>query len=151
VINQINTTSWRRMEECKYSYTILDLGPTWRWVVSFKFWPLYPGTQWIGGWMGPRTGLDYVKWRTISFPCWESNPGRPGRSPSLYGFPTPICEDKTLRAIPFKKYSHNRDIFFFQRNCIASKTFRFKGPQLSWRHVFHRDGRSPSRRRKADI
>jgi hypothetical protein len=43
----------------------LDLGISWRWVVSFTLRPLYPweratGTHWIGGWMGPRAGLDDV-------------------------------------------------------------------------------------------
>jgi hypothetical protein len=44
---------------------ILDLCNSWRRVVSFTTRPLYPGerapdTHWIGGWMGPRTGLDAV-------------------------------------------------------------------------------------------
>jgi hypothetical protein len=39
-----------------------------------------PGTQWIGGWVGPRTGLEVVEKRNI-FPCRQSNPGRPARSP----------------------------------------------------------------------
>jgi hypothetical protein len=34
--------------------------------------------------MGPRDGLDIVKYRKISCPCPESNAGRPARSPLLY-------------------------------------------------------------------
>jgi hypothetical protein len=34
---------------------------------------LPPGTYWIGGWVGPRAGLDAVE-RKPSCPCWESNP-----------------------------------------------------------------------------
>jgi hypothetical protein len=36
-----------------------------------------PGTQWIGGWVVPRTGLYTVKKRKRILPCRESNPGRP--------------------------------------------------------------------------
>jgi hypothetical protein len=41
----------------------LDLGSKWRWVVRFTPRPLYPrgknpGIHWIGGWVGPRAGLD---------------------------------------------------------------------------------------------
>jgi hypothetical protein len=44
----------------------LDLGTTWRWVVSFTPRSLYPrgkspSTHWIGGWMGPRANLDDVE------------------------------------------------------------------------------------------
>jgi hypothetical protein len=46
----------------------LDLGTSWRWVVSFTPRPLYPrgkshSTHWIGGWVGPRAGLDDVEKR----------------------------------------------------------------------------------------
>jgi hypothetical protein len=37
-----------------------------------------PGTHWIGGWMGPRIGLEAVQKRKILL-CRESNPGRPAR------------------------------------------------------------------------
>jgi hypothetical protein len=33
-----------------------------------------PGTHWIGGWVGPRAGLDAVVERKIPSPCRESNP-----------------------------------------------------------------------------
>jgi hypothetical protein len=58
---------------------------------SFTPRPLYPpgkvpGTHWIGGWVGPRTGLDDAekrKFRTL--PGLELRPpGRPARSQSLY-------------------------------------------------------------------
>jgi hypothetical protein len=40
-----------------------------------------PGTHWIGGWLGPRAGLDtVVARRKIPIPWRESNPGRPARS-----------------------------------------------------------------------
>jgi hypothetical protein len=42
------------------------------------------GIHWIGGWMGPRAGLDAVEYRQIFFPCRESNSVRPAPSLSLY-------------------------------------------------------------------
>jgi hypothetical protein len=43
----------------------LDLGTSWRWVVSFMPWPIYlPGKRsqyWIGDWVGPEDGLDHMK------------------------------------------------------------------------------------------
>jgi hypothetical protein len=46
----------------------LDLGTSWRWVISFTSRPLNPpgispGTHWTGGWGDPRAGLDDVKKR----------------------------------------------------------------------------------------
>jgi hypothetical protein len=34
--------------------------------------------------VGPRAGLDTTEKRKFPLSRWESNPGRPGRSPSLY-------------------------------------------------------------------
>jgi hypothetical protein len=36
-----------------------------------------PGTHRIGGWMGPKAGLDAVAKRKIPTPCRESNPRTP--------------------------------------------------------------------------
>jgi hypothetical protein len=36
-----------------------------------------PGTHWIGGWVGPRTGLYEVVKRKIPIPRRESNPDHP--------------------------------------------------------------------------
>jgi hypothetical protein len=53
--------------------------------------PLYPrvkspGIHWIGGWVGPRTGLDDVENRKfLNLPALELRPfGRPTSSQSLY-------------------------------------------------------------------
>jgi hypothetical protein len=48
----------------------LHLGTSWRWVVSFTPLPLYrrvrvPRYHWIGGWVGPGTGLEDVEMRKI--------------------------------------------------------------------------------------
>jgi len=64
---------------------LLDLSTRWRWVVSFMPQPLYPwgkspDTQWTGGWVGPRAGLDAVVKRRIPSPSWDSNPYNPAHS-----------------------------------------------------------------------
>jgi hypothetical protein len=58
---------------------ILNLVTRWRWVVSFT--PRYfaprersPGTDWLGGWVGPRAGLDTVVKIKIPSLCRDSNP-----------------------------------------------------------------------------
>jgi hypothetical protein len=38
------------------------------------------GTPWIGGWVGPRAGLDAMAKRKFLCPCRNSNPGRLARS-----------------------------------------------------------------------
>jgi hypothetical protein len=69
----------------------LELGTSWRWVVSFTSRPLYPrerdpGTHFIGGSVDPRAGLDDVwKRRFLLLPGLELQPlGRPSCSRSLY-------------------------------------------------------------------
>jgi hypothetical protein len=39
------------------------------------------GTHWIGGWVGPRAGMDAVE-KINFFHCRGSKPGRPASSPS---------------------------------------------------------------------
>jgi hypothetical protein len=89
----------------------LDLSTSWRWMVSFTPLPLYPserapGTHWIGGWVGPRAGLDYVEKRKfLTLPGLELRPlSRPARSQSLYrlrypGSCKPIGHEVYSRAI----------------------------------------------------
>jgi hypothetical protein len=43
-----------------------------------------PGTHWIGGWVGPRAGLEAEARGKILCPCRGSNPDRPVRSQTLY-------------------------------------------------------------------
>jgi hypothetical protein len=48
-------------------------------MVNFTVQPLYPwervlGTLCIGGWVGPRAGLDTVMKRKIPSSCLDSNP-----------------------------------------------------------------------------
>jgi hypothetical protein len=70
----------------------LDVGSIWRWVVSFTPRPSCqkgewsPSILWIGGWVGPRSGLDDVEQRIfLTLPGLEIRPpGRKARSQSLY-------------------------------------------------------------------
>jgi hypothetical protein len=50
-----------------------------------------PGTHWIGGWVGPRAGLDDMeKWKFLTLPGLELRPlSRRARSQSLYGLRYP--------------------------------------------------------------
>jgi hypothetical protein len=77
-------TPWRHMggEEVQL-LLILNLGTRWGWVVSVTPRPRFtpggrtPGTHWIGGWVGPRAGLDAETKRKIICPCRGSNLDRP--------------------------------------------------------------------------
>jgi hypothetical protein len=69
----------------------LDRGTSWRSVVSCTPRPLEPqgkspGTNWIGGWVDPRAGLDDMEKRNfLTLPGLElRHLGRPARSQSLY-------------------------------------------------------------------
>jgi hypothetical protein len=47
------------------------------------------GTHWIGGWVGPRVGLDAVEKRQILH-NWESNPGRRARKLYRLSYPDSV-------------------------------------------------------------
>jgi hypothetical protein len=60
--------------EWKYGSAILDLGTTWRSVVSYTTWPLYPrGNSWVG----PGAGLNAVEKNVLSLPGIEPRPSSP--------------------------------------------------------------------------
>jgi hypothetical protein len=42
-----------------------------------------PRGHWIGGWVGPRVGLEAVETRELSY-CRKSNPGCPARKDGIY-------------------------------------------------------------------
>jgi hypothetical protein len=54
---------------------VLD-GSEWSASLSECFTPREraPGTHWMGGWVGPRAGLDTVVKRKVPSACWDSNP-----------------------------------------------------------------------------
>ena len=54
---------------------ILNLGIRWRWVVKITPLPLctqeITSTHWIRCWLGPRSGLDDLEEREITYGCWN--------------------------------------------------------------------------------
>jgi hypothetical protein len=70
----------------RYVSTILYLGTRCEWSASrycrFTFEDRPSGTHWLGGWVGPRDGLDFVEKRKF-LPLPEANPSRPACSHSL--------------------------------------------------------------------
>jgi hypothetical protein len=91
-------TPWRRFgwEEVQL-LLFLNLGTRRGWVVTitprprFTPWKRAPGTHCIGGWVGPRAGLDAEVRGKILCLCRRSNSGRPVRSQTLY-WATPACQ-----------------------------------------------------------
>jgi hypothetical protein len=61
-----------------------------------------PGTHWIGGWVGPRTGLhDMGKRKFLALPGLEVQPlGRPALRQSLYRLRYPGSVPRLLRFLP---------------------------------------------------
>jgi hypothetical protein len=49
--------------------SVLDIG---EWSAS-RLARLTSGAHWIGGWVGPKAGLDALKKKNIICPCLESN------------------------------------------------------------------------------
>jgi len=63
-------------------WSLLNLSTTWK--VSDQIHvptalPLGEEPQWVGGWVGPKAGLDAVAKGKILFPCRKLNPGLPAR------------------------------------------------------------------------
>jgi hypothetical protein len=58
----------------------------------FSPWEIVRGTHGIGGWMGPRTGLEGMEWRKLSpLPGLELRTlGSPTRNQSLYRLTYPV-------------------------------------------------------------
>jgi hypothetical protein len=77
----------------------------------FTPWKRTPGTHWIGGWVGPRAGLDAEARRKILCPCRGSNPDRPARSQDIF-----VPE---LTAIGAAKY--RRRVFWYHMTIFHQK------------------------------
>jgi hypothetical protein len=73
--------------------------------VSFTLLPPYPrgkspATHRIGGWVGPRVGMNAVEKKKICA-CRKSNPGRLSRGPSLYqlSYPGYFLKSRAFRKL----------------------------------------------------
>jgi hypothetical protein len=77
-LNYLITKPWRGKAEWRYNSTILYLGTRWKRVVS-RPCRLTPGERapsihCTGGWMGLRTGLDFMEKIKISYPTRNPSP-----------------------------------------------------------------------------
>jgi hypothetical protein len=107
---------------------ILDLGPG-----PFTFGEGAPGTHWIGGWVGPRTGLDNVERITIlPLPGLELRTlGHPARNQSLYRLRDAgskiIITIKICMTINRRGYStkvgFNDDVLWYQARVVLISFF----------------------------
>jgi hypothetical protein len=95
VLNLLSTMPWRHVGEWRYSSTIFDLdGGEWSasYPSHFTHGERVPDTHWIGGWVGPRAGLDIVEKRKIvPLPVFEPRPFQPvARRYINWSIPTPF-------------------------------------------------------------
>jgi hypothetical protein len=52
-----------------------------------------PSIHCIGGWLGPRAGLDITEKSKVSYPCWEMNPNSSCHpAHSLVSIPTELSQ-----------------------------------------------------------
>jgi hypothetical protein len=105
---------------------------SWRWVVRFTPRPIYPqgkspGIHWIGGWVGPVTGLDDVEKRKfLILPGLQLRPlCHPARAASRY----------TDWAIPVPFIGEHVNIF----SCIWSCNLMWE-EQLMFSNVHYSSG-----------
>jgi hypothetical protein len=93
---------------------ILDLIIRWGWVVSVTPQPYFtlgertPGTNWIGGWVGLRAGLDTEARGKILFLFRRWNPGRPViqslvRHYADWATPAPRVEEYILQILTYRR------------------------------------------------
>jgi hypothetical protein len=88
----------------------LDLGTSWKWVVSFTPGERAPGTHYIGGCVGPRAGLDDVeKKKFLALPGLEPHPSvvQPVTSRYTdYAIPAPFYKSRGTN------YTYSTSIYF---------------------------------------
>jgi 2-polyprenyl-6-methoxyphenol hydroxylase-like FAD-dependent oxidoreductase len=95
-----------------------------------------PGTHWIGGWVGPRTGLDDMeKWKFFPPPGLELRPlGRPARSQSLYRLRYPEKQKNHTRITKNQKVNEWRKNIRKQENVLRPRLSLSKMFLLSRRY-----------------
>jgi hypothetical protein len=110
VLKYLSTTPWKNTRECRCSAIIYYLGTRLRWGFSVTPRPLFPGTHWVRGWLGPRAGLDAMEKKKI-FPLPGIGPRPPNPCTGLYtDWDIPAFD---LLWICARKY---KCIFYFSRN-----------------------------------
>jgi hypothetical protein len=116
---ELSTTPWRRMKK-RYSYTILDLGTRWRWVVNFTPRPLQrqgksPRDPLFRRLCGPqsRSGRCGVENNLLPLPGIEPRPTT-ARIPSLYRLSYPgslSLQCRIINLLMVRKLNHQMSWF----------------------------------------
>jgi hypothetical protein len=95
--------------------------------------PIYPrgmppGTQWIGSWVGPRTGLYVMKKRKFCV-FRESNPGSPARITSPYqpSYPGTLSRDVVLH---MKMTSEASQIYDMKQNNLGLFVYSIRSDDI---------------------
>jgi hypothetical protein len=112
---------YRRMQEWRYSSTILDFGTRWgKWWASppggFTSGESAPGTHWIVGWVGLTSGLDAVS---------------EGKCPAL-GIRTPAVQPVARRYTDWANPAHLRNKVKIKLSLCLIKNHALKTHQGSW-------------------
>jgi hypothetical protein len=79
------------------------------------------GTHWVGGWVGPRTGLDAVAKRKIPSPFRESNPNHPAHS--QVALPTELS--RYCRMLILKYFNFFFSVSSYRRHMPFCQVFPF--------------------------
>lgn len=134
---------WRCMRKYNKDFFILNFGFRWRWAANFKPRPLFSrgetlGNHQIGGLTGPRTGLDAVEERKISFRAGSWTRTRVSLYWLVYiGFAA-ICNTSKIVRITYKmNITINRTVSWDMTPCCPIKLLfgRMYSPYLQGRIV----------------
>lgn len=111
ILTPVNTTSWKRMEEWRYSSTCFNLGSRWMWLFIFMFRPVpsrrEPSLHQIEGLVGLKTKMDSTEKSTEIFRGVE-RPFTGHPSPSLLttlSTHTCLCYSTLSNLINFRRLS----------------------------------------------
>jgi hypothetical protein len=87
-----------------------------------------PGIHWIGGWVGPRIGLDAVVWRKIPRPYLDSNPQSSSPQPSA--IPTELSQFVQSASTP-TKFREVYQVSIYSTSCEIPDTSH-SSFQIQW-------------------
>jgi hypothetical protein len=90
-------------------------------------------THWVGGWVGPRAGLDALKW-ILSYPCQRSNPSRPACHYTNWAIPASLCNINYL----WLSYKKGRSSWNEARTCRSTddcNTIYFVSTAADWGYI----------------
>jgi hypothetical protein len=110
------TTLWTFMACYRDSFTFILDGGEWSASCSCHSTPgeETPGAHWIGGWVGPRVGLDTVEKRQISCPRRKMNPNSSATQPVTIPSELSLLYCKAI-------YENSSNYFKYYVSVICSK------------------------------